>query len=84
MNLPSGWPEKGEIDFQKLSIRYRNGLDLILKGITFKVRSGEKVGIVGRTGAGKSSLTLSLFRFDLLLINIISKYNQFIYVSYNN
>lgn len=62
-NLPATWPEKGEVEFQKLAVRYREGLDLVLKGITFKVTGGEKVGIVGRTGAGKSSLTLSLFRF---------------------
>lgn len=43
-------------------MRYREGLDLVLKGIDFAVKSREKVGIVGRTGAGKSSLTLALFR----------------------
>ena len=42
--------------------RYREGLDLVLKGVSFVIGPGEKVGIVGRTGAGKSSLTLSLFR----------------------
>jgi ATP-binding cassette, subfamily C (CFTR/MRP), member 1 len=43
-------------------VRYREGLDLVLRGITFAVKTQEKIGIVGRTGAGKSSLTLSLFR----------------------
>ncbi len=44
------------------SHRYRDGLELVLKGIDCTIVSGEKVGIVGRTGAGKSSLTLALFR----------------------
>ena len=46
----------------KISYLYREGLDLVLKGISCHILSGEKVGIVGRTGAGKSSLTLALFR----------------------
>ena len=41
---------------------HREGLDLILKGVSFEIAGGEKVGIVGRTGAGKSSLMLALFR----------------------
>ncbi|CAH1793465.1 unnamed protein product [Owenia fusiformis] len=62
-NTPSdAWPEAGAIDFDDYSVRYRDGLDLVLRGITFNVKPGEKVGIVGRTGAGKSSLTLALFR----------------------
>ena len=56
------WPEKGEIKFNNYSTKYREGLDLVLKRITLEVNPSEKVGIVGRTGAGKSSLTLALFR----------------------
>ncbi|XP_050313202.1 multidrug resistance-associated protein 1-like [Anthonomus grandis grandis] len=56
------WPEKGQVEFKDYSVRYRPGLDLVLQKINFNVHGGEKVGIVGRTGAGKSSLTLSLFR----------------------
>ncbi|CAH1780872.1 unnamed protein product [Owenia fusiformis] len=58
----STWPSKGEVLFKDLKLRYRAELDLVLKGLTFSVKSGEKIGIVGRTGAGKSSLTLGLFR----------------------
>ena len=61
-NVPSHWPEKGNITLNDFQVRYREGLDLALKGITFRVSGGEKIGIVGRTGAGKSSLALSLFR----------------------
>lgn len=59
---PPDWPPKGNVDFIDYSVRYREGLDLVLKSISLKVNGGEKVGIVGRTGAGKSSMTLCLFR----------------------
>ncbi|XP_037822339.1 multidrug resistance-associated protein 1 isoform X12 [Lucilia sericata] len=60
--VPKNWPLEGEVVFENFKVRYREGLDLVLRGISFKIAGGEKVGIVGRTGAGKSSLTLSLFR----------------------
>ncbi|KAK7866924.1 hypothetical protein R5R35_001662 [Gryllus longicercus] len=59
---PPSWPDEGAVDFKDYQVRYREGLELVLKGVTFSVKGGEKVGIVGRTGAGKSSLTLALFR----------------------
>ncbi|KAG4066137.1 hypothetical protein HA402_010339 [Bradysia odoriphaga] len=60
--LPKDWPEVGKVQFQNYDLRYRKGLNLILRDITFTINSGERVGIVGRTGAGKSTLTLALFR----------------------
>ncbi|XP_054157358.1 ATP-binding cassette sub-family C member 3-like [Oppia nitens] len=60
--IPNNWPNKGCIDFQQYCSRYRDGLDLVLNKINFSIKSGEKIGIVGRTGAGKSSITLALFR----------------------
>ncbi|KAF9912167.1 hypothetical protein EC991_000577 [Linnemannia zychae] len=60
--LPKNWPQAGQIEFRNYSTRYREGLDLVIKNIGFTVQPTEKVGIVGRTGAGKSSLTLALFR----------------------
>uniref|UniRef100_A0A8C2VPQ5 ATP binding cassette subfamily C member 3 n=1 Tax=Chinchilla lanigera TaxID=34839 RepID=A0A8C2VPQ5_CHILA len=59
---PEGWPLHGEIEFRNYSVRYRPGLELVLKNLSLRVHGGEKVGIVGRTGAGKSSMTLCLFR----------------------
>ncbi|XP_017108721.1 multidrug resistance-associated protein 1 isoform X5 [Drosophila bipectinata] len=59
---PKNWPEEGRVEFQNFQVRYREGLDLVLRGVSFNIKGGEKVGIVGRTGAGKSSLTLALFR----------------------
>ncbi|XP_060620764.2 ATP-binding cassette sub-family C member 3 isoform X1 [Anolis sagrei] len=56
------WPDQGEVQFTNYSVRYRKGLDLVLKNLSLHVKGGEKVGIVGRTGAGKSSMTLCLFR----------------------
>lgn len=62
VDLKENWPSHGEIQFENLKLRYRPGLDSILKGISFTIHPREKIGIVGRTGAGKSSLTLALFR----------------------
>uniref|UniRef100_A0A1I8GNJ2 ABC-type glutathione-S-conjugate transporter n=1 Tax=Macrostomum lignano TaxID=282301 RepID=A0A1I8GNJ2_9PLAT len=59
---PSGWPSRGRVEFCNYATRYRPGLDLVLQGISVSFEPGHKVGIVGRTGAGKSSLTLGLFR----------------------
>ncbi|KAJ6146886.1 hypothetical protein N7497_008868 [Penicillium chrysogenum] len=56
------WPSQGAVEFKKYSTRYRPDLDPVLKEVSFSVKAGEKVGIVGRTGAGKSSLALALFR----------------------
>ncbi|KAI0015985.1 hypothetical protein F4780DRAFT_32409 [Xylariomycetidae sp. FL0641] len=59
---PQNWPAHGGVEFINYSTRYRKELDPVLKNVTFKIRPKEKVGIVGRTGAGKSSLTLAIFR----------------------
>ncbi|KAJ3229623.1 hypothetical protein HDU81_005220 [Chytriomyces hyalinus] len=59
---PPNWPSKGSIQVSNLEMRYAPDLPPVLHNISFSVAGGEKVGIVGRTGAGKSSLSLSLFR----------------------
>uniref|UniRef100_A0A7N6BNZ9 ABC-type glutathione-S-conjugate transporter n=1 Tax=Anabas testudineus TaxID=64144 RepID=A0A7N6BNZ9_ANATE len=61
-SLPLAWPQKGTIEFMDYGLQYRKGLELALKGITLHINEREKVGIVGRTGAGKSSLALGIFR----------------------
>lgn len=58
---PLSWPKAGKITFKDLGVRYREGMALVLKGISCTIEGGEKVGIVGRTGAGKSSLMVALF-----------------------
>lgn len=59
---PIAWPSNGAVKFNDFSTRYRPGLDLVLKNINLDIKAREKIGVVGRTGAGKSSLTLALFR----------------------
>ena len=56
------WPEKGRITFSDVHMRYRPGLPLVLNGLTMDIQGGERIGIVGRTGAGKSSIMSALFR----------------------
>ena len=56
------WPQSGQITFDDVEMRYRAGLPLVLRGLTMTVQGGERIGIVGRTGAGKSSIMSTLFR----------------------
>lgn len=56
------WPNKGHVQFINYSLKYREELDFVLKDLNIEIQPCEKIGIVGRTGAGKSSLTLGLFR----------------------
>ncbi|RZF41687.1 hypothetical protein LSTR_LSTR011622 [Laodelphax striatellus] len=69
---PNDWPAKGSIRFEDVCLRYRSSLPLVLKNVSFKIRHGEKIGIVGRTGSGKSSLTVALFRLVELSSGSIS------------
>jgi ATP-binding cassette subfamily C (CFTR/MRP) protein 1 len=59
-NLSLTWPETGKIRFRNYSTRYRPELDEVLRSLNLTIESGQKIGVVGRTGAGKSSLTLAL------------------------
>jgi len=60
--LEEDWPQAGHLQFKNVRLRYREGLPLVLKGLTFEALPGERVGIVGRTGCGKSSTMLALLR----------------------
>ncbi|KAJ3017159.1 UNVERIFIED_CONTAM: hypothetical protein HDU68_011823 [Siphonaria sp. JEL0065] len=56
------WPSNGSIKFQGVKMRYQSHLPLVLKGVDFEIRGGDKIGVIGRTGSGKSSLMQALFR----------------------
>ena len=60
--IQENWPQSGEIEFRNYSVRYRPGTEIVLKKINFHIQPGEKVGICGRTGSGKSTICLCLFR----------------------
>ncbi|KAL2439061.1 Pleiotropic ABC efflux transporter of multiple drugs YBT1 [Exophiala dermatitidis] len=63
LDAPAAWPTEGKLEVHDLVVAYAPDLPPVLKGVTFSVSSNQRVGVVGRTGAGKSSLTLALFRF---------------------
>ncbi|KAK0204702.1 P-loop containing nucleoside triphosphate hydrolase protein [Desarmillaria ectypa] len=60
--VPESWPSVGHIELKDVVLSYRPGLPAVLKGISMTVKTGEKIGIVGRTGAGKSSIMTALYR----------------------
>jgi len=57
-----GWPQKGEINLNKVYMKYRENTDYVIRDLTVHAEPGEKIGCIGRTGAGKSSIIQTLFR----------------------
>ncbi|KAJ3489903.1 hypothetical protein NLG97_g5894 [Lecanicillium saksenae] len=60
---PAAWPTSGTVEMKDVVVGYADDLPAVLKGVSFSVKNNERVGVIGRTGAGKSSMTLALFRF---------------------
>ena len=56
------WPRQGDLEFDGVRLRYRKGLDYVIKGVSFRIEEGEKVGIVGRSGSGKSTIFQAILR----------------------
>ena len=61
---PTGWPTAGSVEIKNLSMRYRQETPLVLKGVNLSIPGGSRVGVAGRTGSGKSSLLVALFRLS--------------------
>lgn len=66
MSPPDQWPSKGEIVFEEVNFAYRPGLPIVLKNFNLSIKDGEKIGICGRTGAGKSTIMNALYRLNEL------------------
>ena len=65
--LNPDWPAQGLIEFKNVALKYRPDTEIVLKDLTFTALPGEKIGVVGRTGAGKSTICLSMSRIVEIL-----------------
>lgn len=76
--VEADWPQKGRLEFSNVFMKYLDAGDYVLKNLSFLVKTRQKVGIVGRTGAGKSSIIQALFRLstiegDILIDDVNTK-----------
>lgn len=62
INLEDSWPTNGKVEFKNVTLKYRPTTEPVLRNLSFLVKAGMKVGVVGRTGAGKSTICISLSR----------------------
>lgn len=62
VGMEQSWPQKGGLVFKNVQLRYRPNTELVLKGLSFNVQGGHKIGVVGRTGAGKSTISMAITR----------------------
>jgi len=60
--MDDSWPKRGAVSFKDVELRYRDNTEMVLKKLSFSAESGEKIGVVGRTGAGKSTISMALSR----------------------
>ena len=61
--LEDSWPQTGDLEFRNVSLKYAEHLPLVLKNVSLNIRSGTRVGLIGRTGSGKSTIFQSVYRF---------------------
>lgn len=69
--VPINWPSHGRIEFKNVFFRYSAASEPVLRGLTFSINPNERIGVVGRTGAGKSSLISCIFRLALVEGDVI-------------
>ncbi len=63
LDVGDTWPRSGELEFRNVFLRYAEHLPFVLKNVSFKIQSGSRVGLIGRTGSGKSTIFQSVYRF---------------------
>ncbi len=77
--LDPAWPRSGSLEFRNVSLRYADHLPMVLKNVSFKIKSGSRVGLIGRTGSGKTTIFQSVYRFVDIVAGQILLDNQSIH-----